>query len=91
MFKCDYADERVTKDNKIFCKHKGIYCSNGNGYCEPDTEVEKVEKKDVCKNSSIFGNYYIGLTDEQIEGLKNGDLFAKLGEEYNIFISKRGE
>lgn len=90
MHKCDYADERTEYRNKEgYCKYKQCYC-DGNGIYIFDDKCEKVDKKDVCKLGSIFGNYHIGLTDEQIEGIKNGEIYAVLHEEYNIFIGKEG-
>lgn len=83
--KCDYADNRVKYRNRDgYCKHKGCYC-DGNGYLSPDEVVEPIDKKDMCKKSSLFGNFYIGLTDEQIEALKNGAVFVSYGE-YNFYI-----
>ena len=88
--KCDFADERTKyKNGSGYCEHKGCFCNgNGNMFSEKLSlsEVEKVEKKDICQKSSIWGNYYIALTDEQIEAIKNGEVFALLHEEYNIFI-----
>ena len=90
---CDYADERVKYRNKNgWCKHKQSYC-DGNGDCfnvVDETDVpEEIDRKDICKNSSIFGNYYIELTDEQIDNLKSGKVYGLLHEEYNIFVGKK--
>ena len=87
-FKCDYADERCKRRNKDgWCKHKQMYC-DGNGCFPFDEKVTVVENKDVCKMSSIFGNYYISLNDNQIDALKNGGILGLTNEEYNIFIKK---
>ena len=68
--KCDYADKRTEHNGQDgYCKYKGQYC-DGNGIYVFDDKCEKVNKKDVCKLGSIFGNYHIGLTDEQINKLK---------------------
>lgn len=86
--KCDYADERIEHNGRnCFCEYKRCYC-DGNGIYVFDDKCEKVNKKDVCRLGSVFGNYHIGLTDEQIEDLKNGEVLALLKQEYNIFISK---
>ena len=85
-YKCDYADERCKRGKKDgWCKHKQIYF-DGNGCFPFDDILVIVENKDICKNSSIFGNYYISLNDEHIEALKSGKAVALLHEEYNIFI-----
>lgn len=56
--------------------------------CLFDEKVTNIENKDVCKMSSIFGNYYISLTDNQIDALKNGVILGLTNQEYNIFIRK---
>lgn len=87
---CDYADERKTYRNKSgWCEHKQVYC-DGNG-CPDDffsEEVSLIEKKDVCKMGSIFGNYHIGITEEQIKQLSSGEVLGLVEEEYNIFLKK---
>ena len=91
MYECDLAKERVEKGRKAgYCLHKRIFC-DGSGCVPLNEKCEKIEKKDICKKSSIFGNYYIGLTSEQIEAIQNGEVFAILDEEYNIFIGRRGD
>lgn len=39
----------------------------------------------MCRKSSIFGNEYIGLTQKDIERLKNGEVIHIAGE-YGTFI-----
>lgn len=85
-FKCDYSDERCKYRNKFgWCKHKQVYC-DGNGLFEFDDIPIPIENKDVCKQGSIFGNFAIKLTKENIETLKSGGTVALLHNEYNIFI-----
>ena len=48
-----------------------------------DKEFIPVEK--ICRVASIFGNNFIGLSDEDIERLKNGEV-VHVGGEYGIFI-----
>lgn len=85
-FKCDYADERCKRGKKDgWCKRKQVYC-NGNGYFEFDDIPIPIKNNDVCKEGSIFGNFAIKLTKENIETLKNGGTVALLHNEYNIFI-----
>ena len=56
------------------------------------TDPEFVEEKEfisiekACsKESTTYGNDYIGLTDEDIERLKNGEIIH-IGKEYCTFI-----
>ena len=84
--KCDFANNRRKYRNKPnWCSYKQTYC-DGNGFIKPDFEPTILEPKDVCAKSSIFGNYYIKITDKDIEALKSGKAVAIVGEEYNIFI-----
>lgn len=39
----------------------------------------------MCRKSSIWGNEFIGLTDDDIERLKNGEVIHIAGE-YGTFI-----
>ncbi len=45
-----------------------------------------VEINRVCCEGSIFGNYHIGITDSDIERLKNGEVIH-VADEYGIFIA----
>lgn len=62
-----------------------------NGKCRPSTEDWLDERLDVCdinamcEKSSIFGNEYYYVTDEDIEALKSGKVLYKRSE-YGIFI-----
>ena len=40
---------------------------------------------EVCRNSSIFGNRYFKITDDDINALKRGDVLHYVGE-YGMFI-----
>jgi len=91
MIKCDYADERERKNNRDgWCKWKEAYC-NGDGYelCWFTDELTEVEPKDVCCKNSIFGNFYFGITKEQLEALKNGAILYAC-DEYGMFIKYVG-
>lgn len=60
--------------------------------CEPST-IKWFDKKpedfipidQACKYSSLFGNDYIGLTQNDIERIQNGEVIHISGE-YGIFI-----
>lgn len=64
----------------------------GNKYdCEPSSiewfkdKMKVVEIEDVCRTGSIFGNYYIGITEEQLDALKHGKILYHF-DEYGTFI-----
>lgn len=46
--------------------------------------METIDKCEVCQKSSMFGNYYIVLTEDDIQTLKDGKVLAVLEQEYNI-------
>lgn len=76
---CDlYTDGHCTKVRK-------------NGACNPssrdwlDDEAEFIPVDRMCRYASIFGNDYIGLTMDDIERLKNGEILHLYGE-YGTFI-----
>lgn len=72
-------------EKTFWCKEKGGVC-DGNGFkVEADT-LGAIDKCEVCQKSSVFGNYYIVLIDEDIQTLKSGEVLAVLGQEYNIFV-----
>lgn len=87
MHKCDYADER---DARGYCKHKRCQCDGcGDVFAWPgdDDRVEVVERKDICRESSLWGNYYIAVNAQDVANLIAGKCLAITGEEYNIFLS----
>ena len=81
---CDlYKDGHCTKFRK-------------NGKCEPstsewlirdeyDTPMEYIPTDKMCRYGSIFGNDYIGLSQNDIDRIKNGEVIYISGE-YGIFI-----
>lgn len=90
MHKCDYADER---DERGYCKHKRFKCNGcGDAFQIPgdDDRLTVVERKDICKESSLFGNYYITMNAQDVANLIAGKCLALTGEEYNIFLSYDG-
>ena len=67
-----------------------------NGACNPSTRnwliredydepMEFISVDRMCRKSSIFGNEYIGLTQSDIDRLKNGEVIHIPGE-YGTFI-----
>ena len=67
-----------------------------NGKCEPSTRdwlirdqydepMNFISVDEMCRKESIFGNEYIGLTQENIDRLKNGEVIHIPGE-YGTFI-----
>lgn len=90
---CDYAKDRTERNGRRgFCEVKKRWCLDGNGDMFhghfANDGVTEVDKKDICVKGSQWGNYYIELTDDQLEEMKNGKVFALLGREYNIFIGR---
>lgn len=77
--------------------YKKGHCTkwSSNGKAEPYTrdwldtvsenEGEFISLQRMCRKGSIFGNTYIGLTLEDIERLKNGEIIHIPGE-YGTFI-----
>lgn len=69
-----------------------------NGVCIPsevtwcDEPMMVIEANQICRQSSIFGNYLLCITEEQIEALRNGKVLRnKDAEEYNVFIALKKE
>ena len=50
-----------------------------------DESFEPIDLLDVCPKSSLFGNDYFVITDEEIELLKSGKILHS-GGEYGTFI-----
>lgn len=70
------------------CKKFGDSCNYNCNQSSVDWLKEKFNKcevDEICRVSSIFGNFCFCLTDKDIEYLKNGGILYKL-EEYGIFI-----
>lgn len=85
--KCDYADEL---DERGYCRHKRWRCNGcGDVFLCPgeDERLSVVERKDICKESSLFGNYYITMNAQDVANLIAGKCLALTGEEYNFFLS----
>ena len=81
------------------CKKYGdngrAWASNREWLCEDldITELEFISEYRMCRKSSIFGNEYIGLTLDDIERIKNGEILHISGE-YGTFIGlveKKGD
>lgn len=49
------------------------------------TELEFISEYRMCRKSSIFGNDYVGVTLDDIERIKNGEILHISGE-YGMFI-----
>jgi hypothetical protein len=65
-----------------------------NGKCQPSDikwfiddygAIDFIAMNRMCRKSSIFGNDYIGLTQNDIDRLKNGEVIH-IGGEYGTFI-----
>lgn len=67
-----------------------------NGVCKPSTRdwlirgkndmpMEFIPVERICRKASIFGNKFVGLTQNDIDRLKNGEVIF-IGGEYGTFI-----
>ena len=84
---CPHCHERSeeVRDGCRRCKLKRFWCDgNGNQLCDEPFEV--IERREMCSRSSIFGNYYLQLTEENIEALRNGKVLYAKGE-YGVLVS----
>ena len=85
---CPYSHERsdeVGRNGQRYCKRKRVWCDgNGNQLCDEPFEV--IDRREMCAKSSIFGNYYLQLTEENIEALRSGKVLF-VGDEYGILVS----
>lgn len=85
MCDCDLKLENG-RCNKYGCKYK----------CEPssinwfDDNMEVIEIDQVCRKSSIFGNYFYAITKKQIEALLAGKVLYDC-DEYGMFIALKPE
>lgn len=69
------------------------YCTKfrQNGKAKPSTREwldeygELIPEYRMCRKSSIFGNVYVGITLDDIERIKNGEILHISGE-YGTFI-----
>lgn len=85
--KCDYADDLNARG---YCAHKRLKCDGCGDVFKKQGENDRlsvVERKDICKKSSLFGNYYITINAQDVANLIAGKCLALTGEEYNIFLS----
>lgn len=80
-------------ENMDYCAKWGVEHMK----CKPstldwcDTCLQKCDVDRMCRKSSIFGNLYFYITDEDIKALKNGKILFHV-DEYGIFIGyKKGE
>lgn len=69
---------------------------NRKSKCDPSTinwfddHMEVIEINQVCRKSSIFGNYFYIITKEQIEALLEGKVLYAC-DEYGMFIALKPE
>lgn len=76
---CDLFDDGYCTKFKLTGK-----CELGSReWLESEGEFIPIEK--MCRESSMFGNYYIGLTKNDIERIQKGEVKHMPGE-YGLFI-----
>lgn len=63
---------------KTFRRKKNDGACDGNELKVGDDALDAVDKSEVCQKSSIFGNHYIALTEDDIQTLKGGKVLAVL-------------
>lgn len=79
---CDlYEDGRCTKWRDAQTPN----VSTMEWFIEYEEEKQFIPVERMCRNGSIFGNEYIGLTQGDIDRLKNGEIIHVPGE-YGKFI-----
>lgn len=70
-----------------------------NGACKPSSRKwfddpdkhEMISVERMCTESSIFGNYYIAITKEELKKIEQGEVLM-LRDEYGFFVGlKEGE
>lgn len=53
--------------------------------------MEIIEPDEICRKSSLFGNYYLSITEKELEALKSGKVLFTI-DEYGVFIGlKKGD
>lgn len=53
-----------------------------------DRGLYDIDMIEVCKESSIYGNRYFSITEENIEALRAGKVLCSI-DEYGMFIALR--
>lgn len=84
------------RENCTLCKNGKCHKWSRVKKCVPttisvfDEQLDICEVEQVCEKSSIFGNSYFFITDEDIELLKSGKVLFEV-DEYGTFIAyKKG-
>ena len=57
---------------------------------EFDEEFTVIDMSEVCRKSSMCGNYYFLITEKDIEALRQGKVLCSV-DEYGIFIALERE
>ena len=88
MSKCDGCDLYVDGRCKKYGDNGKAWASNRHWldrYKSIDEDAGFISENRICRKSSIFGNEYIGITLDDIERIKNGEILHIPGE-YGTFI-----
>lgn len=88
MSKCEGCDLYTDGKCKKYGDNGRALASNRDWldrYKSIHTEAGFISEYRICRKSSIFGNEYIGLTLDDIERIKNGEILHIPGE-YGTFI-----
>lgn len=88
MNKCEGCDLYIDGRCKKYGDNGKAWASNRywlDRYKSIDERAGFISENRICRKSSIFGNEYIGLTLDDIERIKNGEILHIPGE-YGTFI-----
>ena len=86
--KCEGCDMYIDGICKKYGDNGKAWASNRywlDRYKSLDDGAGFISENRICRKSSIFGNEYIGLTLDDIERIKNGEILHIPGE-YGTFI-----
>lgn len=88
MNKCEGCDLYINGYCAKYGENGRAWASNRDWldpYKSIDTEAGFISEYRICRKSSIFGNDYVGITLDDIERIKNGEILHIPGE-YGTFI-----
>ena len=87
MDKCRYK----TKDGHCTKRRINGICRSSNlSWCEDPAKTIDIDR--MCEYSSIFGNEYVYITEEQFQALSEGKaLYIPVNDEYGCFIALKNE
>ena len=85
MSKCEGCDLYVDGHCKKFRQNSKAEPSDRTWLDALDEDSEFISEYRICRKTIIFGNNYVGITLDDIERIKNGEILHISGE-YGTFI-----